>query len=143
MTLLGRLREQNGQGLVSALLLLAGVLLPLMFLVVVFARVEQGRLAAAQAARYAVRAAVQAPSATQAQLAASDALARARSQSGVPLELRLDGSFARGAVLRVETSAQVDLASLPFFGSLATITVHGNAAAPIDSYRSILTSTSP
>lgn len=137
MSAFRRLRREEGQGLVSALLLLAGVLLPLMFLVVVFARIEQGRLAAAQAARDAVRAAVQAPSASQAQQAAEDALVRARAQTGVPLQLRLDGSFARGAVLHAETSAQVDLASLPFFGSLGTINVHGNAAAPIDSYRSI------
>src|SRR5439155_23878784 len=96
MSRLRQLRREDGQGLVSALLLLAGVLLPLMFLVPAFARIEQGRLAAAQAARDAVRAAVQAPSAGQAQQAASDALARARAPTGVPLELRLGGSFARG-----------------------------------------------
>lgn len=133
-----RLRRDEGQGIVSGLILLAGVLLPLMFLVPLFARIEQGKLAAAQAARDAVRAAVQAPSAGQAQDAAADALARAQSQTSIPLRLQLDGTFTRGAVLRAQTSAEVALASIPIFGALGTITVHSQAAAPIDSYRSLL-----
>ncbi len=51
MTVRRRLRDERGQGLISALILLAGVLLPLLFLVPLFARLEQGRLAAEQAAR--------------------------------------------------------------------------------------------
>jgi hypothetical protein len=143
MSIRRRLRGEDAQGLISALLLLAGVLLPVMFLVPAFGRIEQGRLAAAQAARDAVRAAVQAPSAGQAQQAATDAVARAQTQTGVPLQLQLEGSFARGAVLRVETSAQINLASLPFVGGFGTISVHGSAAAPVDSYRSLLTSATP
>ena len=144
MSLLRKLRREEGElGLVSALLLLAGVLLPIMFIVVAFARIEQGRLAAAQAARDAVRAAVEAPTATGAQQAADDAIARARMQSGVPLQLQLDGTFARGAVVHAQTSAQIDLASLPFIGQLGTITVHGSAAAPVDSYRSLVGDSSP
>jgi hypothetical protein len=61
MTVRRRLRDEKGQGLISALILLAGVLVPLLFLVPLFARLEQGRLAAEQAARDAVRAAVEAP----------------------------------------------------------------------------------
>jgi Flp pilus assembly protein TadG len=141
VSVLRRFREERGEvGLISALLLLAGVLLPLMFLVVAFARIEQGRLAAAQAARDAVRAAVQAPSATQAQQAADDALAREQAQTSTPLALQLEGSFARGAVLRATTTAQVQLGSLPFVGRFGTIVVHGTASAPVDSYRSILAS---
>ena len=65
MTLMRQLRREEGElGLVSALLLLAGVLLPIMFIVVGFARIENGRLAAAQAARDAIRAAVEAPTPT-------------------------------------------------------------------------------
>jgi hypothetical protein len=144
MTLLRKLRREEGElGLVSALLLLAGVLLPIMFIVVAFARIEQGRLAAAQAARDAVRAAVEAPTATGAQQAADDAIARAEMQSGVPLQLQLDGTFARGAVVHAQTSAQIDLASLPFIGQLGTITVHGSAAAPVDAYRSLVGDNSP
>jgi hypothetical protein len=144
MTLLRKLRREEGElGLVSALLLLAGVLLPIMFIVVAFARIEQGRLAAAQAARDAVRAAVEAPTATGAQQAADDAIARAEMQSGISLQLRLDGTFARGAALHAETSAQIDLAAIPFIGHLGTITVHGSAAAPVDTYRSLAVGSSP
>ena len=144
MNLLRQLRREEGElGLVSALLLLAGVLLPIMFIVVAFARIENGRLAAAQAARDAVRAAVEAPTPTGAQQAANDAIARAQTQTGVPLQLQLQGTFARGAVLQAETSAQIGLASLPFIGQLGTITVHGTAAAPVDTYRSLIGDSSP
>ena len=144
MSLLRQLRREEGElGLVSALLLLAGVLLPIMFIVVAFARIENGRLAAAQAARDAVRAAVEAPSAAGAQQAAVDAVARAQTQTGVPLQLQLDGTFARGAVVHAETTAQIALASIPFIGRLGTITVHENAAAPVDSYRSLIGDSSP
>ena len=144
MSLLEKLRREEGElGVVSALLLLAGVLLPIMFIVVAFARIENGRLAAAQAARDAVRAAVEAPTATDAQQAADDAIARAQTQTGVPLQLQLDGTFARGAVLHAQTSAQVALASVPFIGQLGTITVHGSAAAPVDTYRSLIGDSTP
>jgi hypothetical protein len=49
MTLLRNLQREEGElGIVSALLLLGGVLLPIMFIVVAFARIESGRLAAAR-----------------------------------------------------------------------------------------------
>jgi hypothetical protein len=144
MSLLRQLRREEGElGLVSALLLLAGVLLPIMFIVVAFARIENGRLAAAQAARDAVRSAVEAPTATDAQQAADDAIARAQIQTGVSLQLQLAGTFARGAVLHAETTAQIALASVPFIGRLGTITVHGSAAAPVDTYRSLVAGNSP
>ena len=144
MSLVRKLRREEGElGLVSALLLLAGVLLPIMFIVVAFARIENGRLAAAQAARDAVRAAVQAPTPDGAQQAADDAIARVKAQSGIPLQLQLAGTFARGAVLHAETTAQIALASVPFIGRLGTITVHGSAAAPVDTYRSIVGDSSP
>jgi hypothetical protein len=144
MSLLEKLRREEGElGMVSALLLLAGVLLPIMFIVVAFARIENGRLAAAQAARDAVRAAVEAPTPSDAQQAADDAIVRAQAQTGVPLQLQLDGTFARGAVLQAQTSAQIGLASLPFIGQLGTITVHGSAAAPVDAYRSLIGDSSP
>jgi hypothetical protein len=133
--LLGR---DDGQGMISGLLLLAGVLLPLLFLVPLFARVEQGKLAAAQAARDAVRAAVEAPTPEQAQQAAEQALAREQQQTSIPLDLQLDGAFARGNVLQAQTSARVTLAQIPFFGRVGTITVHSRAAAPVDRYRSLL-----
>ena len=139
----GRFREERGQALISGLILLAGVLLPLLFLVPLFARVEQGRLAAEQAARDAVRAAVESPSPTAAEAAARAAVARARAQTGEQLELSLDGQFARGSVLRAHVRGEVALASLPLFGSIGSVRVSGEAAAPVDRYRSLLTSSTP
>jgi hypothetical protein len=139
MTRIGtRLRDDAAQGIVSALLLLVGVLLPLMFLVPLFARVEQGKLAAAQVARDSVRAAVEAPSAAQAQDAADQALGRAQAQTSIPLQLRLGGTFTRGGVLTAQADAAVALVSIPLFGRLGTIVVHADAAAPVDRYRSLL-----
>jgi hypothetical protein len=134
----GAFRREEGQGLVSALLLLAGVLLPLLFVVPLFARIEQGRLAAAQAARDAVRAAVQAPTPEQAQQAAGRALERAQTETSIPLQLRLEGEFSRGNALRATATAEVELASIPFFGGIGTVHVHSEAAAPVDRYRSFL-----
>jgi hypothetical protein len=139
----GRLREERGQGLMSALLLLAGVLLPLLFLVPLFARLEQGRLAAEQTARDAVRAAVEAPNASAAQAAAHGALTRARAQTAQPLRLELDGAFSRGGVLTARVHTNVALASLPFVGHVGAIELSGHASAPIDRYRSLLTGGSP
>jgi Flp pilus assembly protein TadG len=138
-----RLRAESGQALISGLILLAGVLIPLLFLVPLFARVEQGRLAAEQAARDAVRAAVQSPSATAAEDAAQQAVARARSQTRDPLQLTLEGEFRRGSVLRARVKTEVDLASIPLFGAIGAVEVSGDAAAPVDRYRSLLGPSSP
>jgi hypothetical protein len=143
MSLRRRLRDERGQGLISALILLAGVLLPLLFLVPLFARLEQGRLAAEQAARDAVRAAVEAPNADAAQTDAENALARARAQTGEPLRLDLGGQFARGGVLTARVHTSVTLASLPLVGRFGTIELDGRASAPIDRYRSLLSGSSP
>ena len=143
MTLRRRLRDERGQGLTSALILLAGVLLPLLFLVPLFARLEQGRLAAEQAARDAVRAAVEAPNPTAAQTAADNALTRARAQTGEPLRLELEGQFARGGVLTARVRTSVAFASLPVVGRFGTIELNGRASAPVDRYRSLLAGSSP
>ena len=143
MSLRRRLRDERGQGLISALILLAGVLLPLLFLVPLFARLEQGRLATEQAARDAVRAAVEAPNPTAAQTAAANALTRARTQTGEPLRLELDGQFARGGVLTARVHTSVAFASLPLVGHFGTIELSGRASAPVDRYRSLLTGSSP
>ncbi len=138
-----RLRQEHGQGLISALILLAGVLLPLLFLVPLFARLEQGRLAAEQAARDAVRAAVEAPNPNAAQAAAEGALIRARAQTREPLRLELGGEFARGGVLTARVHTSVALANLPFVGRFGTIELSGRASAPVDRYRSLLAGSSP
>jgi hypothetical protein len=142
MTLLRRLRREEGElGLVSALLLLAGVLLPIMFIVVAFARIENGRLAAAQAARDAVRAAVEAPTATGAQQAADDAIARAEMQSG-PAPAPARRNLLPAAPPARRRPGPDRLRIVPFIGRL-TIIVHGGAAAPVDTYRSLVAGNSP
>jgi hypothetical protein len=138
-----RLRAERGQGIVSALILLAGVLLPLLFVVPLFARLEQGRLEAEQAARDAVQAAVEAPNGAAAQAAAADALARAETLTGARLRLQLSGAFARSSVLTARVQTSVALASLPFVGRFGTIELSGRASAPVDRYRSLLTGSSP
>ena len=143
MTVQRRLGDERGQGLISALILLAGVLLPLLFLVPLFARLEQGRLASEQAARDAVRAAVEAPNADAARTAAANALARARAQTGEPLRLELAGRFARGGVLTARVHTSVAFASLPVIGRFGTIELSGRASAPVDRYRSLLSGSSP
>ena len=135
--LANKLRREEGQGIVQALLLLAGVLLPLLFLIALFGRIENGRLAAEQAARDAVRAASQAASQPAAEQAADQALARAQRETSVPLTLDLQGELQRGATLTATTTGQVVLVGLPFFGNIGTVTVHGNARAPVDQYRSL------
>jgi hypothetical protein len=141
--LLFRVRSESGQALISSLILLTGVLIPLLFVVPLFARVEQGRLAAEQAARDAVRAAVQSPSSSAAEDAAEAAVARARVQTGESLQLTLKGQFGRASVLRARVRTEVDLARIPFFGSIGTVVVSGDAAAPVDRYRSFVDSPSP
>ena len=133
-----RLREERGDGLVTGLILTAGVLVPLMFIVPLFARIESAHLAVQQAARDAVRSATLAADAAQAQAAAHSAAAAARAQTGEPISLTLSGQFARGSVLTADASARVALASLPGLGSFGTITVTGRASAPVDRYRSLL-----
>jgi hypothetical protein len=135
--LCARLRSERGQGLISSLLLLAGVLIPLLFLVPLFARIELARLAADQAARDAARSAVQAPGPAEAEAAAQAALDRAREKTGVPLRLALGGQFARGGVLRAEVSARVSIGSLPVLGNFGTVVVRGDASTPVDRYRSL------
>lgn len=138
-----RLSCQHGQALVSGLTLLAGVLIPLLFVVPLFARLEQSRLTTEQAARDAVRAAVQATSPISAQDAAQQALARAQKQTATPLELTLDGQLSRGRLLHVTVTGHVALADLPLFGRLGMVTVRGDASAPVDRYRSLFPSGTP
>jgi hypothetical protein len=134
-----RALSESGEGLVSGLILIAGVLLPVMFLVPLFARLEQARLVSEQTARDAVRVAVQAPDAATAQADAAAAVTRAQPNSYDRVQLTLEGAFARGNVLRATATVRVDLARVPFYGAIGTVTVHGRAAAPVDQYRSILT----
>lgn len=131
------LRVERGEGLITGLILLAGVLVPLMFIVPLFGRVESAHLAVQQAARDAVRSATLAPDGAQAQSAAQAAAGTARAQTGVPLRLALTGRFARGGVLRANATASVPLGTIPGLGAFGTITVRGQASAPVGQYRSL------
>jgi hypothetical protein len=142
MTLPGlkcRLGEERGEAaILSGLLLLVGVLIPLMFLIPLFARVELAQVDSQQAARDAVRSAVQAANPATANAAASSALARERAGTGMPLVLSLNGTFARGQTMTANVSTSVPIGTLPVLGHFGTITIHAHASAPVDSYRSIL-----
>lgn len=138
MTSLQRLREESGQALVTGLLLLSGVLVPLLFVVPLFSRVESTHLAAEQAARDAVRSAVQAPTPEQATAAAHQAVARAGRESGARLNVSLSGQFARGEVLRARVTARVALANIGGSLSIGSVPVSATARAPVDRYRSLV-----
>lgn len=135
--------EQGEAAIVSGVLLLAGVLIPLMFLITLYARIELAQVDSQQAARDAVRSAVQAPNPAAANLAAAEALARERGASDVPLSLSLTGTFARGHVMSAQVTTTVPIGTLPFLGHFGTITIHSRASAPIGQYRSLLEGTPP
>lgn len=137
-TLRHRLASEQGEGIVSALMLLSGVLIPLIFLLPVVGRLEQGRLAASQAARAAVRAAAESASATAAQAAAEQQFADEQAQTRTPLHMQLSGNFERGGSLEATVTGQIAIGHLPLLGDFGTITVHATARAPIDQYRSFL-----
>lgn len=132
------LRGESGEGLITGLILLAGVLVPLMLIVPLFGRLESADLAVQQAAREAVREATLAPDAAQARIQAAQAAITAHTQTGIPLHLTLSGRFTRGSVLVARASASVSLGTIPGLGAFGTITVRGQASAPVDQYRSLL-----
>jgi len=68
---------------------------------------------------------------------------RARAQTDEELELTLEGEFWRGNVLRARVRTRVDLARIPLFGAIGTVEVQGDAAAPVDRYRSLLGEAAP
>ena len=134
-----RLDSERGEAsIVSGLLLLAGVLIPLMFLIPLFARIELAQVDAQQAARDAIRSAVQAPNPAAAHAAAAAALAREQVGDRTPLSLSLTGTFARGQTMSAQVTTSVALGALPVLGDFGTVTIHARASAPIDRYRSIL-----
>jgi hypothetical protein len=138
-TLRDRLAGERGEAsIVSGVLLLAGVLIPLMFLIALYARVELAQVDSQQAARDAVRSAVRAPNATAADAAAADAVAREQAAAGMPLSLSLTGTYARGQTMGAQVTVRVPIGSLPFLGHFGTIVVHSRASAPVDRYRSLL-----
>jgi hypothetical protein len=139
MTRLRRsLHCERGEALITGLIVIAGVLVPLMLIIPLFGRIESSKLAVQQAARDAVRAATLAPDAAQAQTAAAQAASTTRAQTRVPLHLTLEGRFARGSTLTAHASVTVALGSIPGVGTFGTISVRGQASAPVSQYRSLL-----
>ena len=114
------------------------MLIPLIYLVALFGRIEQGRLAVSQAAagggprrrRSADR-----------RRRAGGRRAAARRRTGTDRarrsRLELGGSFERGGVLEAEVSGQIAIGQLPLLGDFGTITVQASARAPVDQYRSL------
>jgi hypothetical protein len=135
---LHRLRDERGEGLISGLILIAGILIPLMFIVPLFGRIETARLAVEQAARDAVRAATLSATPQQASSAAQAAIETTGQESGTTIRGALSGQFARGSVLTVEAHTSIRLVGLPGLVSFGTVTISGQASAPIDQYRSLL-----
>ena len=134
-----RLASERGEAtMVSGLLLPAVVLIPLMFLIALYARIELAQVDSQQAARDAMRSAVQAHDASAAHAAAAGAVAREGAADRMPLALTLTGTYGRGQVMSAQVTARVPIGSLPLLGHFGTITVHGRASAPVDQYRSLL-----
>ena len=131
-------RREDGQAIVTGLLLLAGVLVPLLFIVPMFSRVETTRLAAEQAARDAVRSAVRAPTSGQATIAARQAVSRASRTSGTSLSLDLSGRFARGEIMLARVTARVSLADIGGGHGIGNVPISATARAPVDRYRSLM-----
>ncbi len=137
--LISRLGDERGEAaIISGVLLLAAVLIPLMFLVPLYARIELAQVDGQQAARDAVQSAVQAPSPSAAHAAASEALAREQPGSPTPPTLSLTGTYARGEVMSAQVTTSVPIGTLPLLGHFGTIVVHTRASAPVGRYRSIL-----
>jgi hypothetical protein len=135
--------ERGEAAILSGILILAGVLVPLMLLVALYARVELAAVDAQQAAHSAVRSAVEAHDPAAANTAANAAVARERAGTGLPLTLTLTGTFARGEAMSANVSTNVPIGTLPLLGHFGTITVHAHASAPVDRYRSLVEGAEP
>jgi hypothetical protein len=134
---LRQLCDESGQGLITGVIVIGALLVPLLFIIPLFARVELAHLAAEQTARDAVRSAVEAPDPDHAHAAADQALARGHARDHAPLDLTLSGDWHRGSVLRADARATVSLGRLPGLGRIGHVTVRADARAPIDRYRSL------
>jgi hypothetical protein len=142
--LLHRLGDDRGEAApISLLLILGGLILPLMFLIALGARIELAHVDAQQAARDAVRAAVEAPDAAAADADANAAFAREQAGTSARMVGSLTGTFAPGEVMNAKVTVAVPIGSLPFLGHIGTVVVHGQAAAPVDRYRSVLPAGAP
>ncbi len=135
---LHKLRDESGEGLITGLIILAGILIPIMFIVPLFGRIETARLAVQQAARDGVRAATLSATAQQADSAAQTAIETTGQESSTTIQGQLTGEFTRGSVLTVDAHTSIKVVGLPGLVSFGTVTISGQASAPVDQYRSLL-----
>jgi Flp pilus assembly protein TadG len=133
-----RLREESGQALVEAALVIPVVLL-LVFGVVMAGRLTHAKVAVQAAAREAARTLAAAPSEQQ---GIGDALAAGRSVAegygllGGSLTVNVQSNgFERGGTATAEVTYQVPLTDLPLL-NLLDITVSSTHSERIDFYRS-------
>lgn len=132
-----RLRDETGSSLITGLLVIGALMVPVLFLVPLFAPVELAHLAAEQAARDAVRSAAQAPDLDRASAAVDLAADRARADDGTPIRVSLSGEWRRGSVLQADARTTVTIGRLPGLGRFGRVTVEARARAPLDQYRSL------
>ena len=108
-----------------------------MFIVALFARIEQGRLAA-DADRPRRRPRRRRSTLADRRRASSRRRDRPRSRAKRASAHAPPGrELQRGATLTAKPPSRSRSADLPFIGQLGTITVHGQARAPVDEYRSL------
>lgn len=133
-----RLRDESGQSLITGVIVIGALLIPLLFLIPLFARIELAHLAAEQTARDAARSAALVPTASAAHDASEAALARARERDTPgSLAVSVSGEWERGAILRTDARSTVTIGRLPGLGRSGKVTVRAHARAPVDRYRSL------
>lgn len=130
--------DERGDGLIDGLIILIGVLIPLMLIVPLFGRIESARLAVEQASRDGVRAATLSATPEQANSAAQAAISTTAQESGTTIQGTLTGQFARGSILTVDAHTTINAVAIPGIVSFGTVTITGQASAPVDQYRSLL-----
>lgn len=136
------IREERGDGLIDGLIILIGILIPLMFIVPLFGRIESARLAVQQASQDAVRAATLSATSQQANTAAQAAISTTGQESNTSIQGSLTGQFARGSVLTVSAHTTINAVAIPGLVSFGSVTISGQASAPVDQYRSLLPTSS-
>jgi hypothetical protein len=132
-----RLHDETGSSLITGTIVIGALMVPILFLVLLFARVELAHLAAEQAARDAVRSAAQAPDQEGASAAVDLAAARAPTVDGAPVRVALSGEWQRGSVLQADARTTVAIGRLPGLGRFGRVTVEARARTPLDQYRSL------
>ena len=135
-------RQESGQSLMEAILVSLLLLVPVLWAIGILADLHRTALATTSAARESGFEAARSTSATEAEVAASQAIAAAMrdhglepSQADVALTLN---ELARGASVEVRISYPVPVTQVPLLGRIAgpSISVDATHSAIVDPYRS-------